>query len=72
MMKQADFSGVQFHKSSFSAADCDCVEIGMQEGTVYVRDTKDQSGAILVFNSKEWDAFLKGVKAGEFELPTDL
>jgi hypothetical protein len=70
-MKQADFSGVQFHKSSFSADQEECVEIGMQEVTVYVRDSKDQNGAILVFNSREWDAFLKGVKAGEFELPSD-
>ena len=71
-MKQTNFSGVQFHKSSFSAADGDCVEIGMQKGTVYVRDSKDQNGAVLVFNSREWDAFLKGVKAGEFELTADL
>ena len=70
-MKQADFSGVRFHKSSFSSADGNCVEMGMQKDRVYVRDSKDQGGAVLVFNSAEWDAFLKGVKAGEFELPSD-
>jgi Domain of unknown function (DUF397) len=35
---------------------------------VQVRDSKDPSGAVLTFNRREWDAFLLGVRNGEFDL----
>ncbi len=56
-----------FRKSSFSKCDGGCVEIGVMEGLVRVRDTKDRDGGLLTFNAMEWDAFLRGVKAGEFD-----
>ena len=48
----------------------DCVEVGqLPEGSVTVRDTKDPDRrTALVFTGEEWDAFVKGVKAGEFDL----
>jgi Domain of unknown function (DUF397) len=47
----------------------DCVEVGlMPGGSVSVRDTKDpERSRSLVFTSDEWAAFVKGVKAGEFD-----
>ena len=36
---------------------------------VEVRDSKYQKGPMLTFTHPEWQAFLKGVRAGEFELP---
>jgi hypothetical protein len=46
----------------------DCVEVGqMPDGSVSVRDTKDAECRSLVFTHEEWDAFVKGVKNGEFD-----
>jgi hypothetical protein len=34
---------------------------------VLVRDSKDPTGSVLSFNGDEWDAFVAGVKGGEFD-----
>jgi hypothetical protein len=46
-----------------------CVEVAdLTDGGAAVRDTKDKgSGPILCFTAAEWDAFLGGVKDGEFD-----
>jgi hypothetical protein len=36
-------------------------------GGVFVRDSKDPDGPVLTFNAREWEAFLAGAKAGEFD-----
>jgi hypothetical protein len=59
-----------FKKSSFSAHNGGCVEAALSDGgTVLVRDTKDRSKPAHEYTAGEWDAFIKGVKAGEFDLP---
>ncbi|OYV63501.1 MAG: hypothetical protein B7X03_01645 [Parcubacteria group bacterium 21-58-10] len=45
-----------------------CVAVKMEGGSVMVRDTKDPAKATLTYTRGEWDAFIKGVKAGEFDL----
>jgi hypothetical protein len=46
-----------------------CVEAGrLPTGEVAVRDTKNQSKGPLIYSPEEWDAFVKGVKAGQFDL----
>jgi len=45
-----------------------CVAVKITETSVMVRDTKDASKMTLSFNHGEWQAFLKGVKDGEFDL----
>jgi len=47
----------------------DCVEVGqLPGGSVTVRDTKDPERRMaLTFSRDEWDAFVLGVKAGEFD-----
>lgn len=57
-----------FRKSSFSNPDGGCVEVGVVSGSLRVRDTKDPAGPELTFTPSEWDAFLRGVRAGEFDL----
>lgn len=57
-----------FKKSTFSSPDGGCVEVGASDGLIRVRDSKDRSGPMLTFNAHEWDAFLKGARAGEFDL----
>lgn len=40
-----------------------------KRSTVVVRDSKDkENGDMLVFTVAEWEAFVKGVKAGEFDV----
>ncbi|OGM95004.1 hypothetical protein A2524_02845 [Candidatus Wolfebacteria bacterium RIFOXYD12_FULL_48_21] len=45
-----------------------CVAVKIGE-TVDVRDTKDPQSPTLSFTHAEWDAFIQGVKKGEFDLP---
>jgi hypothetical protein len=45
-----------------------CVEVAFLDTIVAVRDSKNQSGPALFFNSAEWAAFVNSAKAGEFDL----
>lgn len=63
-----DMSGAVWRKSSLSSTG-NCVEVArLEEGRIGVRDSKDRSGPALVFTPGEWDAFIGGVKGGEFDL----
>nr|WP_062340527.1 DUF397 domain-containing protein [Herbidospora sakaeratensis] len=54
-------------KSTLSNAG-NCVEVArLDEGQVGVRDSKDRNGTALVFTQNEWQAFIGGVKRGEFD-----
>ncbi len=66
-MNTSDFSDVKFFKSSHSG-DAGCVEIGIKDGCIAVRDSKNPEQGLLVFNDYEWKAFIQGVKQGEFDL----
>jgi hypothetical protein len=46
-----------------------CVGVApLEDGGVAVRDTKASDGPILTFSAQEWQAFVAGVKANEFEV----
>lgn len=64
-----DLSEARWHKSSYSGANGDCVEVAdnLQE-VVAVRDSKDRGGPALVFRNAQWGTFLSGVKNGQFDL----
>jgi hypothetical protein len=67
---------VAFRKSSRSngSGGNQCVEVDLdaETGAVLVRDSKDPiTGCRLRFTDAEWDAFIAGVKAGEFDLPPE-
>ena len=56
-----------FRTSSFCGAG-GCVEVApLPDGGVALRDSKDVSLPPHVFTPTEWDAFVQGVKAGEFD-----
>jgi len=59
-----------WRRSSFCGPSA-CVEVALlPDDEVMVRDGKDDgAGPVLVFTSAEWDAFLRGARAGEFDLP---
>lgn len=45
-----------------------CVEVNVHtEGFVGLRDGKLAAGPVLVFDDEEWDAFLAGARAGQFD-----
>jgi hypothetical protein len=67
-----DLSGAQWRKSSFSGSNGDsgCIEVAvLPDGGVAIRDSKDSSLAPHVYTAGEWEAFVAGVRAGEFDRP---
>jgi hypothetical protein len=55
-------------KSSLSYANGNCVEVSDQpEGAIGVRNSRDSEGPVLRFTRDEWQAFLGGVRNGEFD-----
>lgn len=65
-MKTSDTS--PWRKAAASASNGACVEVAMLADGVAVRDSKDPSGPVLRYTLREWEAFLDGAKAGEFDL----
>jgi Domain of unknown function (DUF397) len=60
--------GPEWIKSSFSYANGNCLEVsGLSGNRIKVRDSKDPEGPVLDFTPAEWDAFLGGVRNGEFD-----
>jgi hypothetical protein len=67
-----EFTGARWRKSSFSDSngDGECVEVAFLDGgQVALRDSKNPTRQPHVFTSHEWECFLAGVHAGEFERP---
>ena len=65
---RVDLSRAMWVKSSRSSGNCDnCVEVAFVDGAIAVRDSKDPQGPALIYTRDEWDAFLGGVKDGEFD-----
>jgi hypothetical protein len=61
---------VAWRKSSYSNGQGgNCVEVAdLADGGRLVRDTKDQGrGPVLRFTESEWQAFVLGVRGGEFD-----
>ncbi|GAA2998350.1 DUF397 domain-containing protein [Streptosporangium longisporum] len=68
-MNANNHNDVIWKKSALSAASGNCVEVArLDGGRVGVRDSKDRSGAVLLFTPGEWDSFVGGVKGGEFDM----
>ena len=69
---QEKFSDDDFRKSSFSPAypflPYRCVSVAIKGDMIGVRDTKDPTKQTLTYDRVEWQAFINGVKNGEFDL----
>jgi hypothetical protein len=62
-----DSTGI-WTKSSLSAYNGNCVEVaGLTDERIRVRDSKHPRDAVLTFTPAEWDAFIGGVRNGEFD-----
>ena len=57
-----------YRRASFCAAN-GCVEVAMTGDRIMVRDSKLRDSPVLTFDAQEWTAFVRGVKAGEFDGP---
>ncbi|TYB69689.1 DUF397 domain-containing protein [Nonomuraea sp. PA05] len=57
-----------WRRSSFCNGATACVEVAEVEGLVALRDSKEPDGPVLLYSRLEWEAFLAGVRAGEFDL----
>lgn len=44
-----------------------CVQVGVVDDAVGIRDSKDPDGAILRYSVNEWKSFVAGVKNGDFD-----
>jgi hypothetical protein len=62
-----DLSSAVWRKSSRSGTN-GCVEVAVVDGKVAVRDSKERGGPVLVFTPLEWEAFVGGVRDGQFDL----
>jgi hypothetical protein len=62
-----DLSRAAWRKAARSGVN-GCVEVGLVDDRIAVRDSKDREGPVLVFTAHEWEAFLGGARDGEFEL----
>jgi hypothetical protein len=55
-----------WRKASFCASG-ECVEVAQQEDMIVLRDSKEPRGNLLRYTTEEWESFVRGVKAGEFD-----
>lgn len=61
-------SAPRFRRSSFCGSG-GCVEIAAdaRDDSVLIKDAKVVDGPVQRYTPAEWDAFVAGVKAGEFD-----
>lgn len=70
-LREVEFEDKNFRTASGTRMRRICVAVAHKNGAVAVRDTKDPNRTTLVYSEDEWNAFIAGVKAGEFDLPID-
>jgi hypothetical protein len=66
-MTTLDPAGATWRTSRRSGGQGNCVEVADTPAAVGVRDSKDPSGPVLVFARSQWQAFVDGVKSGDFD-----
>jgi hypothetical protein len=67
MTVQSDDQALSWQKATASGTG-GCVEVAAtSDGGVAVRDSKKPEGAVLWYTAYEWQCFLAGAKAGEFD-----
>nr|WP_253828447.1 DUF397 domain-containing protein [Prauserella aidingensis] len=61
-------TGAQWRKSRYSGAMGNCVEVApLAGGDIAMRNSRDPQGPALVYTRAEIEAFVSGVKDGEFD-----
>ncbi|MDQ2708769.1 MAG: DUF397 domain-containing protein [Actinomycetota bacterium] len=63
-----DLATAAWRTSSFSNATGDCVEVALlDDDRTAVRNSNQPEAGAVLFTRAEMDAWIKGVKAGEFD-----
>jgi Domain of unknown function (DUF397) len=63
-----ELPGARWRKSARSSAQGNCVELARLSGAeVAIRNSRHPRGPALIFTGAELDAFLAGVKDGDFD-----
>jgi hypothetical protein len=60
-MTALDLSRAEWHTSTRSVGNGNCVEVAAIGGRVAVRDSKDRHGSVLTFPPSAWRAFVASV-----------
>lgn len=66
-MNGIEYSRLVWRKAQRSLANGACVEVAKAQEMIAVRDSKNRDGAVLLYTSAEWEAFIDGAKKGEFD-----
>lgn len=66
-LKGSTMNEHDFRKSSFCANCANCVGVSIEADAVYVTNTTTP-GVVTTFTHAEWQAFVAGVKQGEFDV----
>lgn len=70
-MSDSELSPGTWRKSTASGTG-NCVEVSFLGGSILMRHSRSPHGPVLSFSRPEWDAFLTGVREGEFDNDTPL
>jgi hypothetical protein len=57
-MSEAGTAGIWWRKSSYSGGDNNCVEVGMSNTGIAVRDSKNPDRDVLAVGAGAWQAFM--------------
>jgi len=57
--------GPQWHKSSHSSSNANCVEVRGQDKVIQVRDSKNR-GPELAVSDRAWSQFIQAIRRGDF------
>jgi len=55
-----------WRRASFCQAG-ECIEIAQRDGVIFIRNSREPRRQALRYTPEEWQSFIRGVKAGEFD-----